>query len=153
MIATEWKLEDLSLNITQEIRVQAPIGVTFEALLEQLGPANEHPDGTPMPMKIEPRPGGRWYRDLGDDNGHFWANVRAIKRPTLVEFSGPLFMSHPVTNNVQYRLKEEGGVTLVQFHHTAFGLVEEDHRKGVPLGWTHMHEQVRLRAERARRKK
>ena len=44
-------------------------------------------------MTLEPRPGGRWFRDLGDDNGHFWGHVQAIKRPTLLEITGPLFMS------------------------------------------------------------
>ena len=47
-------------------------------------------------MKIELWPGGSWYRDLGDGNGHFWGNVQAIKRPTLLEITGPLFMSYPV---------------------------------------------------------
>ena len=49
-----------------------------------------------MPMKIEPWPGGRWYRDLGNDNGHFWGHVQAIKQPTLLEIYGPLFMSYPL---------------------------------------------------------
>ena len=66
-----------------------------------------------MPMKIEPWPGGRWYRDLGDGNGHFWGNVQAIKRPTLLEITGPLFMSYPVVSNVQYRLSEVDGGTLI----------------------------------------
>ncbi len=48
-----------------------------------------------MPMKIEPWPGGRWYRDLGDNNGHFWGHVQAIKRPTLLEITGPLLASYP----------------------------------------------------------
>ena len=60
-----------------------------------------------MPMKLEAWPGGRWYRDLGDDNGHFWGHVQAIKRPTLLEITGPLFMSYPVVSNLQYRLSEE----------------------------------------------
>ena len=46
-------------------------------------------------MKLEPWPGGRWFRDLGNDNGHFWGLVQAIKRPTLLEITGPLFMSAP----------------------------------------------------------
>jgi uncharacterized protein YndB with AHSA1/START domain len=142
------EIDSLSLSVTQEIRVNAPLDVTFEALLEQLGPANEMPDGTPMPMKLEPRPGGRWFRDLGGDNGHFWAVVQAIKRPTLLEFSGPLFMSLPVANNVQYRLKEEGGVTVIHFQHSGFGLIQEQHRKGVVVGWSYVHEQVQKRAER-----
>jgi uncharacterized protein YndB with AHSA1/START domain len=142
------EIDNLTLSVTQEIRVNAPIDVTFEALLEQLGPANEMPDGTPMPMKLEPRPGGRWFRDLGGDNGHFWAQVQAIKRPSLLEFCGPLMMSCPVANNVQYRLKEEGDVTVIHFQHSGFGLIQESHRKGVVVGWGYMHEQVKKRAER-----
>lgn len=151
MIATETNLEDLTLNIAQEIRVEAPIAVTFDALLEQLGPAGDRPDGSPMQMKLEPWPGGRWFRDLGNHDGHCWATVQAIKRPTLLEFCGPLMMSYPVANNIQYRLKEENGGTLIQFRHSAFGLVQDEHRRGVVAGWTHIHEQARLRAERSRK--
>jgi len=147
MIQSAPELENLTFNIQQEIRVNAPIDVTFESLIEQLGPDNEMPDGTPMPLKLEPWPGGRWYRDLGGNDGHFWANVQAIKRPVLLEFNGPLFMSYPVANNVQYRLREEGGATIIQFQHAAFGLILEDHRKGVHTGWSYIHEQVRRRAE------
>lgn len=142
-------IENLTFTINQEIRVNATLEVTFEALLEQLQ-ANEHPDGTPMPMKLEALPGGRWYRDLGNGNGHLWGHVQAIKRPTLLEFCGPLFMSYAAFNNVQYRLSEANGVTTITFRHTAFGLIQDDHRKGVTGGWTHINEQVRKRAERAR---
>jgi len=143
-------IEDLTLSITQEIHVRASLEVTFAALLEQLGPHNDTPEGTPMPMKIEPWPGGRWYRDLSGDNGHFWANVQAIKRPTLLEFAGPLFMSYPVVSNVQYRLSEEAGGTLIKFHHTALGLIDDDHRSGAVKGWTHINESARKRAEAQR---
>ena len=140
-------IENLLLNVQTEIRVRASLETTFASLLEQLGPSNEHPDGTPMPMKLELWPGGRWFRDLGDGNGHFWATVQAIKRPTLLEFSGPLFMSYPVANNVQYRLSEQDGETVIRLCHAAFGLIHEDHRKGVTTGWNHMLEGARRRAE------
>ena len=45
MTATDQTLENLTLTINQEIHVQAPLDVTFAALLEQLGPGNETPDG------------------------------------------------------------------------------------------------------------
>lgn len=141
-------IEPLTLKVNQEIRVRASIDITFAALLEQLGPGNERPDGTPMPMKIEPWPGGRWFRDLGDSNGHFWATVQAINRPTLLELSGPLFMSYPVANNVQYRLSEEGGETLIRLCHSGFGLILEDHKKGVVKGWGYISEKARERAEK-----
>jgi Activator of Hsp90 ATPase homolog 1-like protein len=145
-------IESLSLSVNQEIRVRASLDTTFTALLEQLGPYSEHPDGTPMAMKLEAWPGGRWYRDLGDGNGHFWGNVQAIKKPTLLEITGPLFMSYPVANNLQYRLSEENGVTVIKFRHSGFGLIQEQHKAGVVTGWEHMHNRVRQRAEAGRSK-
>src|SRR5450432_139919 len=117
MNTTEQIIENLSLTISQEILVRAPLKVTFDALLEQLGPGNEVGDGRPMPMKLEAWPGGRWFRDLGEGNGHFWGVVQAIKRPTLLEINGPLFMSYPVISNVQYRLSEVADGTLIKFRH------------------------------------
>src|SRR6201984_3686678 len=143
-------IENLTLNINQEIHVRASLETTFEALLEQLGPSNETPEGTPIPMKLEPWPGGRWYRDLGNGNGHFWAHVQAIKRPTLLEFVGPLFASFPFASNVQYRLKEADGGTLITFKHTALGFVSEEHRAGMDKGWASMHDRVRKHAEASR---
>jgi hypothetical protein len=150
MISTATRIEDLTLNITEEIRVRASLEATFAALLEQLGPFNAVADDKPMPMKIEAWPGGRWYRDLGDGNGHFWGVVQAIKRPTLLEISGPLFMSYPVVSNVQYRLSQVEDGTLIQFKHAAFGLIQDDHRKGVTTGWAYMNGGVKKRAEAAR---
>ena len=150
MLATEQTLENLTLTINQEIRVQAPLDVTFAALLEQLGPGNETPDGTSLSLKIEAWPGGRWYRDLGDGNGHLWAHVQAIKRPTLLEFTGPIFASFPLVNNVQYRLKEVDGGTLIAFRHTALGLLTNQHKLEMPKGWASMHDRVRRQAERQR---
>lgn len=140
-------IENLTLNITQEIHVRAALEVTFEALLEQLGPENDTPDGKRMSMKLEAWPGGRWYRDLGEGNGHFWGVVQAIKRPTLLEINGPLFMSYPVVSNLQYRLSEQDGGTLIKFRHTALGLIQDEHRQGVGKGWAHIHDRVRERAE------
>jgi uncharacterized protein YndB with AHSA1/START domain len=147
MIATEPTLENLTLTISQEIYVQAPLDVTFAALLEQLGPGNETPDGKSLNMKIEAWPGGRWYRDMGDGNGHFWANVKAIMRPTLLEFAGPLFASFPMVSSVQYRLSEADGGTLIKFQHTALGFVPEEHKAGMNKGWASMNERVRTYAE------
>src|SRR6267143_1691893 len=147
MNLTAPSIENLTLDITQDIHVQASLDATFAALLEEIGPYNQGAEGKPMPMKIEPWPGGRWYRDLGDGNGHFWGHVQAIKRPTLLEISGPLFMSYPVVSNLQYRLTESNGETTIKFRHAALGLIQEDHRKGVSTGWSQIHERVRKQAE------
>jgi activator of Hsp90 ATPase-like protein len=145
--STPLAIESLTLLVTQEIHVKASIQETFDAILEQIGPYNDTPEGNAMPMKIEPWPGGRWYRDLGDNNGHLWGHVQAIKRPTLLEIYGPLFMSYGVVSNLQYRLSESGNGTLIKFHHKAFGVIQDEHRQGVSRGWSHMITRIRERAE------
>jgi len=147
---TATTLDNLTLDLTEEIHVRASLDATFEALLEQMGPGNTGVGGVPMPMVIEARPGGRWYRDLGDDNGHFWGHVQAIKRPTLLEITGPLFMSLAVVSNVQYRLKEVEGGTLISFRHSALGFIPDDYRQGMTRGWAPLHERVRKQAEARR---
>lgn len=140
-------LDNLTLTVTQEIHVRSSPEVAFAALLEQMGPANETHDGRPMPMIVEAWPGGRWFRDLGDGNGHFWGHIQAIKRPTLLEINGPLFMSYAAVSNVQYRLSESDGGTLIALRHTALGLIPDGHREGLGLGWAAMLEGVRRRVE------
>jgi uncharacterized protein YndB with AHSA1/START domain len=139
--------ESLTLEVTQEIHVRASIETTFASVLAQMGRLNETPDGKPFPMTIEPWPGGRWFRDLGREDGHLWGHVQAIKRPTLVEITGPLFMSYPALSNLQYRLTEVDGGTLVAFRHTAFGFMQEDHRKGLTTGWNALNERIKRDAE------
>jgi hypothetical protein len=147
MISAMPSIEDLTLNLTLETHVQASLDATFAALLEQLGPGNETLDGKSLQLKIEPWPGGRWYRDLGDGNGHLWGHVQAIKRPTLLEFTGPLFMSAGVVSNVQYRLSEADGGTLIKFRHSALGFVPTEHREGMSQGWKQMLTRACQRAE------
>ena len=42
-----------------------------------------------------------------------------------------------------------GGGTLITFQHTALGLIPDGYREGTLQGWTHLHEAVRKRAEKA----
>jgi uncharacterized protein YndB with AHSA1/START domain len=137
-----------TLEIVKDEEIAAPIEIVFETILEQMGPYNE--GAGPMPMVLEAWPGGRWYRDLGNDTGHFWGHVQAIKPPTLLEICGPLFMSLPATSNVQYRLTEENGVTRVRFVHRAMGWIAEDLRDGagVNKGWGSLMMRIREGAER-----
>lgn len=73
--------------------------------------------------------------------------MQAIKRPTLLEITGPLFISAPVVSNVQYRLKEVDGGTLITFRHSAFGFVPDEFRAGLAAGWLPLLERVRKQAE------
>src|SRR4029078_270654 len=61
-------IDQLTLDITEEMLVRAPIARALASLLEELGPATRGHEDTPMPMLLEPWPGGRWFRDLGNGN-------------------------------------------------------------------------------------
>jgi hypothetical protein len=141
-------IEQLTLNITEETLVRSSITATFAALLEEMGPANEGQPGTPMPMVLEPWPGGRWFRDLGGNNGHLWGHVQAIKAPTLLEIAGPLMMSFAVSSNLQYRLKEVDGGTLITLRHSALGLFPEGYREEMSKGLPSLLDRVRRRLEK-----
>jgi hypothetical protein len=147
MTTTAAATDNLTFTITEDIVVQASLESTFASLIAQMGRLNETLDGKPLPMILETHPGGRWYRDLGDDNGHVWGFVQSIKRPTLLEISGPLFMSYPAINSLQYRLTESADGTVIHFRHSALGVLEDDHRRGVATGWAALHARVIRAAE------
>jgi uncharacterized protein YndB with AHSA1/START domain len=141
-----------SFEFGKEVEISAPIEMAFEAMLDQLGPEGEMPGGTPYPMKIEAWPGGRWYRDLGNNVGHLWGHVQVIKPPVLLEICGPLMMSYPAANHLQYRFIAQGTGTRLTFVHRAVGLIQPDHRDGLPKGWQYWLERIRELAERKNRK-
>ena len=136
-----------TFTITEEILVRATLDSTFASLIAEMGPRNLTPDGKPLPMVLEARPGGRWFRDLGGENGHLWGFVQSIKRPVLLEIWGPLFMSTAATSNLLYRLTEVDDGSLITFTHTLVGPVPEDHRPQLAKGWAALHARVRQAAE------
>ena len=138
-----------TIHFVKEIEIAAPPEAVFAAVLDEIGPEGRMPDGKPLPMKVEPWPGGRWYRDLGNNAGHLWGHVQVIKPPTLLELCGPMPMSYAATNHLQYRLTAEGPAkTRLRLTHTAMGLIPPEHRDGMDEGWTFGLNRIRELAER-----
>jgi len=136
-----------SFEIRKDLYIEASIEIAWEATLDELGPEGQMPDGRPFPFKLEAYPGGRWYRDLGDNAGHLWGHVQVIKPPHLLEIIGPLPMSYPAVNHLQYRLKAEGSGTRLSLIHQAMGLIIPEHRDGMPEGWQFGMERIKQIAE------
>ncbi len=139
-----------AMEIRKEIEIAAPIEVAFEAVLEELGPEAQMPDGKTLSMKIEPWPGGRWFRDLGNNTGHLWGHVQVIKPPKLLEVVGPMMMSYPVASHIQYRLTEQAGGILLKLTHQAMGLIPPELEQNVSKGWGEMLDHIRAAAEKKR---
>ena len=141
------KLSVDSIEIHHESEIAAPIQIVFESVLDQLGPEGQMPGGMAFPMKLEARPGGRWYRDLGNDAGHLWGHVQVIKPPTLLEISGPLMVPGPAFNHLQYRLKAEGDMTRLTFWHKGIGNFPQDYMEGFSAGWAYWVGRIRELSE------
>ena len=139
---------ELMLHIQKEILIMAPLAVVFESVLEQMGPGMDDLGGNKMDMKFEAWPGGRWYRDLGNKTGHLWGHVQVIKPPTLLEIYGPMMMSYPAVNHIQYRLTPEGDGTKLTFLHRGMGDILPDHRSGMVQGWEKFVSLVKTRSEK-----
>jgi hypothetical protein len=92
-----------TMEIRKEIDINAPIEIAFEAMLEEIGPEAQMPDGKSLSLKLEPWPGGRWFRDLGNNSGHLWGHVQVIKPPALLELCGHMAMSYAAMTHIQYR--------------------------------------------------
>ena len=140
-------INDLTLDVTQSIEINTAIGDAYKALVSRLTTESTTPDNKPMPMVLEEWPGGRWFRDLGNGQGHLWGFVQVIKPPTLIEIQGPMFMSYAVAGHVQFRLTQVAGGTELYMHHQAVGRIDPEHREGVVMGWDHYVKSVKQIAE------
>ena len=89
------KLDEMTLDVEQHVEVKAAIGSVYRSVLHRFGEGNTNMKGEPMQLILEQWPGGRWFRDRGNGIGHLWGHVQVIKAPTLLELSGPMFMSYP----------------------------------------------------------
>jgi uncharacterized protein YndB with AHSA1/START domain len=139
---------NFTLHVHQEIEIEAPAQVVFDTILDQAGPGFTAMDGKSMQLRLEPWPGGRWFRDLGNKTGHLWGHIQVIKPPTLLELTGPMFMSYAVVSHVQYRLTEKNGVTTLALTHRALGDIGAEHREGVGKGWGHMLAKIKEHSRR-----
>ena len=141
-------LDDLTLDLTQSIDVKADIGTVYRSVLHRFGEGSTNPQGESMSLILEPWPGGRWFRDRGNGVGHLWGHVQVIKAPVLLELNGPMPMSYPAINHVQYRLTAEGKGTRLSLVHRAMGLIPQELKDGMPEGWAHGIKRVKEVAER-----
>lgn len=139
--------QELTLDIAQSIEINAAIGDAYKALVRRLTVESSTADNKPMPMVLEEWPGGRWFRDLGNGQGHLWGFVQVIKPPTLIEIHGPMFMSYAVAGHVQFRLTQISGGVELSLRHRILGMVEDDHREGVTQGWDYFLKGVKRLSE------
>jgi uncharacterized protein YndB with AHSA1/START domain len=130
--------DEMVVVIEQTVEIKAAPEKVFEGLVKHLCNLEGEPGTPPLKLKIERKPGGRWYRDLGGDSGHLWGFVQSIKPPALLEIFGPLMMSYPVAGHLIVRLAPTQTGTKLVFKNQMFGPIPDEFRDGMPEGWAQM---------------
>jgi len=137
------KIEYLTLDIEESVEINGAADDVFKSILYRFGEGNMRPDGEPLHLQIEPWAGGRWFRDRGEGVQHLWGHVQAIKPGSLLEMSGPMFMSYPAINHVEVKLEQIPDGTKVMLRHRAIGMIDPAHREGINTGWKGMLDLVK----------
>ena len=142
-----FETNDMILDVYQTVDINSTIEEAYAGLIHRLTVGSVAADNQAMPLTLEAWPGGRWFRDLGDEQGHLWGFVQVIKPPTLIEIQGPTFMSYPVAGHIRFRLEETDSGVELSLHHRAFGLIDDQHREGVVPGWASVLEGTKRYSE------
>ena len=124
-----------TLRVDMDVPIDAPVDRVFATITTRFDDWMRGERNESMNLTLEPFPGGRLWRDLGDGAGHFWGHVQVIKPPTLLEIAGPLFISAPSLSHLTFRLEEAGAGTRLQFSHRAVGVFPAEVGEGVTEGW------------------
>jgi len=144
--------DELVMNIEQTIEIKASPEKVFDGLIKHLCNMEGEPGKPPLKLKLERKPGGRWFRDLGDDSGHLWGFVQSIKPPTLLEIFGPMMISNPVACHLIARLSPTPAGTKVVFKNEVFGPIPEEHKENMKEGmgqaWTQLLDALKRDVER-----
>jgi uncharacterized protein YndB with AHSA1/START domain len=144
--------DDMLLRIEQTVEIKAAPEKVFEGVIHHLCNMEGEPGKPSLQLKLERKPGGRWYRDLGNDSGHLWGFVQSIKPPVLLELWGPMMISNPVAVHLIARLAPTASGTKLTFKNEVFGPLPEEYKehmgKGMEEGWTKMLESLKRDLER-----
>lgn len=136
--------------VERSIEIDAPPEAIFESILEDMA-AIPDGKGNSMNLKVEPFPGGRWFRDLPNNTGHLWGHVQVIKPPTLLEVYGPLMISSATISHVTWRVTKSGAGNKLTITHKMFGDFDAAIPQNVGGGWQMQIDRIKAAAMKHKR--
>lgn len=122
-----------------ETEINAPRPAVFDGMVHGIARWWVHPAGPKPPMRIEPRVGGRFFEDHGDDRGHMFGLITVYEPPRKLRFIGDFTNREAVHNVVTIDFDELSATrTRVRIDHRAAGEVTDQFAAGFEEGWNHM---------------
>lgn len=126
-----------SFHIEQKIVIKADPERVFDALTKNVGSWwSKHFSKEPKAIKLESEIGGRFYEEFGEGgSGALFAFVSYIDYGKALILTGPMGMTAPVLNFIQFELEPQDGSTLLRLSHKALGEVEQEVLSNYEAGW------------------
>lgn len=126
------------IHIEQNITIQALREDVFDAVTKEISAWWSAPyfhASETKQLVLEAKVGGRFYEDIGDNEGMLLATVMFIKRPDELRMMGPMGMVGPVQGVIlfQFEMKDDG--TLLKLSHRMVGEVSEEIETAYSGGW------------------
>lgn len=138
------------LRAVVETEIAAPRAKVFDGMVHGIARWWVHPAGPKPPMRIEPRVGGRFFEDHGDDRGHMFGLITVYEPPRKLRFAGDFTMREAIYNVVTIDFDELGpGRTRVRIDHRASGEITDADAPGFEEGWQDMSRRLKTHCERA----
>jgi uncharacterized protein YndB with AHSA1/START domain len=137
-----------SIRIKQELTINATADKVFTALTKDTSFWWGAPyliDDQLKGLVVEPKLGGKFYEDWGDNGGAIWGFVTQWKKNEIFEFTGKCGMGGSVNGVICFTLESKGGSTLLKLEHDAVGHITEKTQSGYSFGWNDLLEK-RLKA-------
>lgn len=126
-------VQTLSLSLIYAFS-QPPVQV-WRAMTEDIGvwwSERIHPEARTV---LTPAPGDKWVQ-LWSNGGAFLGTVTHVHAPLLLRVSGPLAMTTPVMNTVEFRLElMDSGSTRMHLIHQAIGILGGADEAGYTEVW------------------
>ncbi len=124
-------------RILVESEIDASREKVFRGMVEGIGEWWVHPAGEKPPMRIEPKVGGRFFEDHGDDKGHMFGTVTVYEPSRKLRFVGDFTNREAALNVVTIDFEEvSADKTRVKIDHRSSGEVSDDFAASFEQGWT-----------------
>jgi len=129
-----------NVNYQVEIQIAVSKEKVWEALVEKTNEwwsSDYYTSTRTIAFHVEPILGGKMYEDFGNGEGLVWANVIGIEKPNVLQLKGNLSADFggPAVSFVKINLKEDNGITTVQYGESLMGLVDQKTADSLSLGW------------------
>jgi DNA-binding transcriptional ArsR family regulator/uncharacterized protein YndB with AHSA1/START domain len=126
------------IHIEQNIAIKASPEVVFDALTGEISAWWTAPyfhTGETRQLVLEALVGGRFYEDLGNNEGLLLATVMLVRRPDELRLMGPMGLAGVVHGVISFDLEAQDGGTRLKLSHRMVGEVSDEIESAFSGGW------------------